>query len=400
MNLKHVWIVWRKELLDTVRDRRTLVLGLVVPVVVMPLFMLGPSFLVTSQLEGKQQEAQSVAVVNADDAPGLAALIRQSGTLALAEPADPAAALEAGEVKAILVLPDGFEGALAGEAELPQVLIRFKVSDDDSDVAQEKLTALLDAYRQQVVRARLESRGLPPELTQAFTVARENVASEGQLGGFFLSFLLPFFLVLWAAVGGSQTAIDVSAGEKERNTLEALLVTPPGRSSFVVGKFLTILTVTLASIFLSLSGILVSLTLGKRVLANNAFFERLGFQFDFGTLALMFAVIALLAAMMSALTFTLYAWTRSFKEAQSYASYISFVAMIPAMLVSFLDAPTAWHSFLLPIYSTAAVIKELLLGEMQWPHFALNLASSAAYAVLALALAIRVFQSEKVMFRK
>lgn len=400
MSFKHMGIVWHKELLDTIRERRTLVMMIVVPLVLMPVFVLGPSLLESSLEEQKQQEAQEILVLNPGAAPDLIAQIRQSGVLRIVDVEDPERALKDGEIAVILAIPPDFARALATESGSLQVDIRYDATDSDSRAAEEKLAALLHAYRQGIVQARLQTRGLSPELLEPFAVRSQNVASQQRVSGFLLSFLLPLFLVLWASIGGSQTAIDVSAGEKERGTLESLLVSPPGRSSLVAGKFLAVTTVTLGATTLSLVGFVVAIAFAKHVFAENTVFAMVELSLDPGVIALLFGVTALVAAMMSALTFSLYAWTRNFKEAQTYSSYVSFVVMIPAFLVAFTDPPASWEAFLIPIYNATAVLKELILGDIRWSHLALTLASSAAYAGISLALAVRVFQSERVLFRR
>lgn len=400
MRWRHVALVWQKELLDTIRDRRTLTMMIVVPLVLTPVLVLGPSVLRQSQEEKQQQQLQSVAVVNGQEAPELLALLRNSGLLQVMNVPNPEEALKEGEVQAVLYLPEGFEERLAREGEPPEVTIEFDVSRSQSRTARDKLVGLLQAYRERVIAERLQKRGLSPQILQPFAMRSEAVEAEKRMSGFFLSLLLPLFLVLWAAVGGSQTAIDVTAGEKERGTLESLLVTPPRRSSFVVGKFLTITTVTLGATTLSLTGFALSLALGKRFLPESEFFGRLDFALQPGVLLLLFGVMTLISAMMSAVTFTLYLWTRNFKEAQTYASYLSFVVMFPAFFVSFTDPPTSLPTMLLPVYNVTVVIKELLLGDVRWDHIGAALLSSGVYLVLSLALAVRVFQNERVLFRQ
>ncbi len=402
---RHVALVWQKELLDTIRDRRTLTLMIVVPLVLTPVLVLGPNVLRQSQEEKQLQQLQTVAVVNGQEAPELLALLRESGLLRIRSVPDSDAKrareeLEEGEIDAVVEVPEGFAERIAREAEPPEVVIRFDVSRSQSRTAREKLAQLLRAYRERVVAERLKQRGLSPQLLQPFTTRSEVVQAEERVSGFLLSMLLPLFLVLWAAVGGSQTAIDVTAGEKERGTLESLLVAPPKRSRLVVGKFLTITTVTLGATTLSLLGFALSLTLGRGLFPESSIFSQFGFAIRPQVLLLLFGVTALLAALMSALTFTLYLWTRNFKEAQTYASYLSFAVMFPAFLVSFTDPPTTLPAMLLPVYNVAVVIKELLLGDIRWDHIGATLLSSGAYLALSLALAVKVFQDERVLFRQ
>ncbi|MBI1729521.1 ABC transporter permease [Candidatus Acetothermia bacterium] len=402
MHLKHVGLVWGKELLDTIRDRRTLIVMVVVPLLLMPLLVFGPNFLRISQEESKAKQAQSIAIINSQEAPKLVEMIRSDteDPLRVVDAADPQAALLKGDIAAVLVVPQGFSQSVQSEDSSQKLVIQRDVSNSNSTAAVDKLEKILDSYRRDVVRDRLVQRGIPAEVLDPFSYQSVNVAPEQRVSGFFLSLLLPLFLVLYAAIGGAQTAIDITAGEKERGTLESLLVAPPSRTSFVLGKFLTIFTVSLAATTLSLAGFALSLTFGPQLFPNSQLFDIFKFAIGGSELALLFGMTAIVSAMMSALTFALYIWTRNFKEAQTYTTYMSFLVMIPAFAVSFMDPPTNFQAFLIPIYNATAVIKELLMGEINWTHIAITFASSAIYATIGLILANRMFNNEKVLFRQ
>ncbi len=403
MRLKHVGIVFRKELLSAVRDRRTLLVSIVLPLILMPLFVVGPTFLFSTQEAQKQEQVQRVALLNASDAPDLVDLIRQSGQLMIVDlpgSEGPREAVRDKKIAAALVLPKSFREMISQEAPPPAIAIQYDLSNSDSRTARDKLSELLGTYRQQLVGERLKQRNLSPQLLEPFAIQTENVAPPERLSGFLSGFFLIFYLVLAAAIGGLNIAIDVTAGEKERGTLEALLVTPPARTSLVVGKFLAVGTGTLLYTVLTLFALALSLELGQRLMPDNQLFGNPGFLVQPGALALLFGVMALLAAMMSALIFALSAWTRNFKEAQTYSTYISFVVMIPALLVAFMDVPTSLSAFLIPVYNSAATLKELIMGEANWNHLAATFLSSAVYAIISLMLAVRVFENERVLFRQ
>ena len=407
MNWQHIRIVWQKELLDTIRDRRTLIVMIIVPLLITPIFVLGPSYLIHSQEERKREEEQKIVIINESEASELGALLRQSKVLRIVERADPDAALREGEIAAILVISADFTKKLTAE-EQASLLIKYDPTRVDSRIARDKLNAILDVYRQQIISVRLQQRGVSPDVLEPFALMTENVASKERLGGFFLSFILPLFLVMWAAMGGSQTAIDTTAGEKERGTLEALLVTPPTRSSLVLGKFFAIWAVAIVATGISILGFVLSLQVGTKFLAVGEaggrgpmpFLQSLSVSFKPVVAISMLAVAALLAAMMSALSFALFSWTRSFKEAQSHMSWVIFIIMLPPIAVQFAELKPALPSLTIPIFNATVVFKELLLGELNTAHLLITLISSAFYALMALALAVRLFKSEKVLFRQ
>ncbi len=404
MRFKHIWAVWRKELLDTVRDRRSLIMIIIVPLLIMPIFVLGPSYLMRQQKTETEQAVQEIVVRNGTDAPSLIETLGTAKTLRLSDRTDADENwVQVGWVALLVTVPPGFEEKLAKE-EPTALEIKFNPTRTESRTAREKFEAILEIYRQQIVAKRLEARGVSAQLLQPFSESYQSVASKEQLGGFVLSFILPLFLVMWAAIGGSQTAIDVTVGEKERKTLEALLVTPIRRESLVLGKVLAIFTVTIAAAMVSVLGFILSLRLGAVFFGSGELrsFPLASLSVSFGPVIvlLMLAVAAGIAAMMSALTFALFSWTRSIREAQSHTTWITFGVMIPAFVVQFREITPDLGSLLIPIFNATLVFKELLLGQLNWANIGVTLSSSLVYALVSVGIAVRVFQNERVLFRQ
>ena len=406
MRFRHVFTIWQKELLDTLRDRRSLMMIVFVPLVIMPIFTLGPSYLIRSQEAETQKAVQEIVVQNGADAPEfLKALHAQSG-LKLVERADAVSAVQDGKLALLVVVPEKFEEKLGMEesTSLGDLHVEFNPTKTESQTAREKFEAVLDAYRQGIVTKRLAARGISPQIITPFNVKYESLASKAQVGGFVLSFFLPLFLLIWAAIGGSQTAMDVTVGEKERKTLEALLVTPIGRESLVLGKVLAIFTVTVIASMISLVGFVISLKYGGAFLGRGGLgsigLTDVGATFTPQVAAIIFLVCAGVAAMMSALVFTLFSWTRSLREAQTHTSWITFAVMMPGLLVQFREITPSLASLFIPLFNSTLVIKELILGQIQWVHIGVTLASLLVYALVSIWIATRVFQNEKVLFRQ
>jgi sodium transport system permease protein len=400
MNLRHIRLIWAKEILDTIRDRRAVITMVVVPLLLMPLLVLGPNVLRLSQEEGRLTQTQDIAVINAEAAPLLVTAIENDQGLAILQISNPVEAIQDEDISALVIIPDDFEEAITNETGIDDISIQYKISSSSSEAALEKLSDILDAYEHEIVAARLEQRGISEDLISPFRVQRVNVAPVSEVSGYFLSLLLPLFLILWAAVGGAQTAIDLSVGEKERGTLEFLLVSPPKRASFVLGKVLTVFSVTLVATTLSLSGFALSLTYGGVIFPGSQLFDTLSFALSIETLLLLFATVMVAAIMMSALTFALYLWTRSFKQAQTFTTYLSFAVMIPAFAVSFTDPPTNTQAFIIPVYNATAILKSVLLGNIDWTNILVTYGSCAFYAAIGLIAAIRMYNNERVLFRQ
>lgn len=396
MRSREILTVWQREILDTLRDRRSLVLIVVVPLVVMPIFVLLPSLLVQKERAEMGQVAQPIVVHNSAEAPGFVAAIQASGVLRIVEHPDPERALQEGQIALWVILPSGLEEKLA-RGEPVEVRAKFNPGRSPSRSAREKFDALWEGYRRQVVAQKLTEQGCSPELVRPVPVSYE--ASQEQVGMALLSLLLPLFLVMWAAMGGYYTALEAAVGEKERKTLEALLVTPASRSSLVIGKVLAILTVTVFAEVISVIGLVATLYGAPRIL-RIATLAELKFTLTPTILLLILVIVSALATMMSAIIFALFFYTRSIREAQSHANWVTFGVMIPALIAQFRELEPSLTMLVVPVFNVVLVFKELLLGQIKGMHLGVVLSSSLVYAIVAIWIAVRLFQDERVLFRQ
>ncbi len=391
-----MWAVWLKELLEHLRDVRTVLINVVAPLLILPLLFVGVAYLAASQAEREAERLQKIVLLNGDQAPMLVQLLKQDA-LQFVDSDDPEADLREGRIEAIVLVPEGFEAALAAGRPAGTVTVRHTPARTASQIALGKIQSALRAYREGLIRQRLTQAGLPPELLEPFAVQTEGVEASG--GGGTGVFLLVYLLVLYAAIGGAYLAIDATAGEKERGTLEMLLTTPVSRTALAGGKILATFTVTC----LSLALVILSLQLIPplaRLLPFEA--ERLIEEFrlapslERGAWVVVLSVA--LAALMSAVEVALFTWARNFREAQSYVGWLTLVILAPVLVAHFGEA--AGPMLLVPVYNVALVLRELLTGPFKLNAALLALGSSLLYAGIAWALAVRVFRHEQVIFRQ
>lgn len=396
MHFREIVTVWQREILDTLRDRRSLVLIVVIPLVVMPVFVLLPSLLQLQEMEEIGQVAQPILVRNGAEAPGLIAMVQASGIFRIVEHPDPERALREGQIALWVIVPPELEKKVA-QGKPTELQVKYNPGRSLSRVAREKFDALWENYRRQIVAEQLAGQGCPPELVRPVPVQYE--ASQEQVGMALLSVLLPLFLVMWAVMGGYYTALEAAVGEKERKTLEALLVAPVSRSSVVIGKVWAIFTVTVFAEIISIVGLVAALYGVPRLLRVQALTE-LKFALAPEIVLLIVALMSALAAMMSAVIFTLFFYTRSIREAQGHANWITFGVMIPALIVQFRDIEPSLAMLLVPVFNIVLVFKELILGQINGAHIAIALGSSLLYALIAMWVAVQVFENERVLFRQ
>lgn len=397
MNLRHVWIVFSTDLMNTLRDRRTWLAMVVIPLLLVPLMLV----VMPSALEGEQRrlaEARlDVAVVGADHAPELLAYLSGTGEVALMELAEPEEALRGGVVAAVLHIEPEFDARVArGEAGALRLV--YDGSRPASEVGRARLERLVSAYAQARVAVRLAQRGIDPALLVPVQTEVHDAAPAERAGAYFLASLLPMLLAVWAALGGMYAAIDGVAGEKERGTLEPLLATAPSRASFVAGKYLTVVLTSVVAAAIALVGMYLAYLIKPEAITGGAGGLRLFLTWDNALVALGTAL--LLAAFFAAVELALSAFARSFREAQSYLSPLTIVIVIPGLLTQFSDphAVASWM-YAIPVVSALLVFKEALLGAVDFGHVALMAASSLAAAALALRFTLWLFHRESVLFR-
>jgi sodium transport system permease protein len=260
------------------------------------------------------------------------------------------------------------------------------------------------------VTERLTQRSLPPTLIKPFDVRRENVAPPEKVGGNLFGGIVPYVIIILCFTGAMYPAMDLTAGEKERGTMETLLCSPVARVDLVLGKFLMVLTGSLGAMAMSmvslgitavLAGVLVTGGQGAPVPSQAAaagagspipMIDPVGL---IGVIAMIFPV----AVLFSAVLFTISLFAKSYKEAQSYVSPLLIVVLMPAMVGLLPGIELNVQLALVPILNLSLVCREMLSGVWHWNYIAIIFASSCVYAVAALLLSVRMFNREDVIFR-
>lgn len=387
--------VFSKELLEALRDRRTLLVSILFPAMLMPGATLGIPYLEQRQQRQLRTAIPAVAIVGE-----ASALVHLAYTTKLIRPmrtADPVKALRERRVLAVLRVPTGMEATLARDGQV-HVEIQFNASDSESVVARQKVVDLISRYSEQVVARRLLARHINPKDLLPVVLDERNIASERQISGMLLAGLLPFFIAMWAVVGGMSVAVDLAAGEKERGTLESLLVTPPSREAIVVGKFLAVLTASMGAVIIVITTMMISLHWGYPYLLHST--RKLDVSLPIGTAVVLLGVALLFSALVSAIQLAVSIYARSPREAQQYVTPLYFAIVMPALAVQFISEwqSTSWV-YLVPVLNTFFAFRELLLGTVHWGHVALTAISCVFYAMLVLELAVSLFGRESVIFR-
>jgi sodium transport system permease protein len=400
VNGSQILAVYLKELKDSLRDRRTLVSMIVVPTLVMPLLLVGVSGLMGRVLRQARQEASPIVILGGADSPGIVAALKADPKFRVVpEAGDYRRMISDKRIRAAVEIPPGFQRALQN-GEPRTVVIYHYENELKSSLGLGEIERFFRALRERTIQARLAERGLPESLVQPFALRRRNVAPPEKVGGNLVGGIVPYIIILLCFTGAMYPAIDLTAGEKERGTMETLLCSPVGRINLVLGKFLMVLTASVTTMLLSLVSMGVSATLGIASLApGDAAAGGVVPRIDPLGLVGVFAMIAPVAVLFAAGLLTLSLFAKSYKEAQSYVSPLVLVVVLPAVIGMLPGIELGFGTAFVPILNLSLVCKEMLSGVWHWGLIAVIFASSCLYAGAALALAVRMFNREEVLFR-
>lgn len=396
-----------KEILSTVRDRRAIVSNLLVPLFLLPLLMLGLPLALGGLFNREQAAVTSLAIENEAGLPAELREMLLAANLALQGSSDPEEDVLSGGATLGLVVPGEMVERL-GEGQRVELTLFSKQGNLRAEVAASKVTRAVEEYRQRMVAERLRAAGLDPALLEPVSLRSVDASTTAERSSGQLSWLIPFFIAIWTLVGGQMTAIDATAGEKERGTLEALLVAPVRRSEVVFGKFLATLLFGLSAAVMAIAGYLAGgAVLGALVRSRLGgegaeVVEMMGgsLQISASSLGLLLVSTVLLAATIAALLLGVTLFARSFKEAQSYVAPLSFLLIVPAMALQFKDLLDIGRGiYLLPVVNVLLLMDDIVTGAVEAGSVVLTWSSLALVIVALLAFALANFRRESVIFR-
>jgi sodium transport system permease protein len=351
-------------------------------------------------------------VLGGEDSPTVVAGLRQDKKLrVVATAADWKEQISDKKLRAAVRIPAGFEAGLKAGAADPVIVYNYD-GELKSSFAVNELEKFFRNLRDQTVTDRLKERNLPATLVRPFETKRENVAAPEKVGGNLLGGIVPYIIIILCFTGAMYPAMDLTAGEKERGTMETLLCSPVARVDLVLGKFLMVLTGSLSAMILSLTSMTLSAAVAGMIFAAKTGPAQLAAaasqaQGAGGTMPMidplgLLGVVAMVlpvAVLFSALIFTVALFAKSYKEAQSYVAPMIFIVILPAVVGMLPGIDLNARLALVPILNLSLVCKEMLSGVWHWNYIGIIFGSSCVYAGIALALAVRMFNREDVIFR-
>jgi sodium transport system permease protein len=389
MNIATTLIVLRKELTDHIRDRRTALMVLISSVAIGPLVLFGLAQFISSAEE--KAEKKEVYVQHLKHAPQLANFLARQDFIVKDPKPDFRALIKDGKHDAVLVVPDGFvEKFATGNATVE--LVYDDTRQDTSAASIGVLRRLLRGFNSEVTMQRLLARGVSPSIVRPVEVEDTNLGTPAQRSAMLL-FMIPWMALLAGITGCVAIAIDMTAGERERGSLEPLLQNPVTRSSLIVGKWLAVGLYGIVIVLLILLGFAAMLTFVPMP-------KLAGMVSLSATQYLGFAVMVLpFVPAMGTLQMLIATYGRTFKEAQTYVSYLLFVMSFIPIVSMFAQLKDATWQLFVPMLGQLMVLTRILRGEpIEAMHVLIPFAVCAAIAIFSLVMLTRLMHKEKIIF--
>ena len=386
--MKSIITVFLKEVRENIRDRRTVMNTLLTGPLMAPLiFVLLINGIVSRELD-KAEKPLPVPVIGAANAPNLIDALKQSGIIVKDPLPDPERAVRDQEADLVLRIPETYAESWR-KGEPAQVELIFDESQRDAQGSVSRLRRILDGYGQRTSTLRVVARGLSPTILRPLVVADRDQSTAQARGGMMFS-MLPYFFILGAFIGGMALAIDTTAGERERQSLEPLFANPVARSRILLGKLGATSAFALTTLLLSI----IAFSFAGQFMPT----EKLGMTLSIGphfallTLVAMLPLVFLIASLQTLAA----AFAKTFREAQTYLSLLMFVPAVPTMLMSLFPFKVEAWMYAVPLVGQQITITRLMRGEIvSAGNVGVCFVCTSVAAVLVYFVTARIYQGER-----
>ena len=386
--MKSALIVFCKEVRENLRDRRTVINTMITGPLFAPLiFVLSINTIVSRELD-KAERPLTLPVIGAEHAPNLIEALKQQRVEIKPGPADAERAVREQDADVVLRIPQKYAEDW-NKGQPAQVEIVYDESQRDAGSSVNRLRTMLENYGQRSGALRLLARGLSPAVMRPLVVAERDQSTPQGRSGLMFS-MLPYFFILGAFIGGMALAIDTTAGERERQSLEPLLANPVPRGQILADKLAATTAFAVTTVMLSI----IAFSVAGHFMPT----ERIGMVLQIGPrfLASTLFVMLPLAMLLASLQTMVAAFARSYREAQTYLSLLMFVPVIPTLMLSILPIKAKLWMFAVPLMGQQVAISRLLRGDAVAPGaLLLCFVCTAAAALIVYFVTSRIYHSER-----
>lgn len=393
MKTNVVLIVLKKELLDMFRDRKTILMSILIPMLLLPVlsFVIGKA---TSTSHKNVESNLKIAVVDKGSS-NLGSFFKSQKNVKIIKSNNIKQDVKDGKILAGITIPENFDENISKDMN-EKITLTYDNSSSDSMEAFDILNSYIDKYSKNIVSKRLEKRNIDSKVLTPINVAQDTIEKkESGIGKLMLNIMVPLLLILGSVGNTVAPSLDLGVGEKERGTLEPLLTTKASRMSLLWGKFLAITIVGIIVSLANLAGLFISMNQ-----TNGMFQGANDINIGLETIILIMILPILLTMVFGALGLSISIYAKSSKEAQTYLSPFTIIAVILVYATMMKDDKSIeTYFFSIPIANASCLTKEFLVGIHNTAHIAITFGWMIVYIVAAISFARYMFNKESVIFR-
>jgi sodium transport system permease protein len=386
-----IGVVLKKELLDLFRDKKTLILSILIPIILLPIM----SFAIGKMAKSDSDKIQNNLKIAIEDQgnSSFSKFIKSHKNVKVIDSKNIDKDIKDGDVYVQIKIPKGFDDNISKDSN-EKIELKYDNSSNDAMIAVSMIKNYIDEYSKQIVSKRLEKENIDQSILTPINIVDNVVGDKDDgFGKIMASMMIPLLLMLYSATSTIGAAVDLGAGEKERGTLEPLLTTKAGRTSLLIGKFLAITVMGILMSFAYLIGILITMN------QPNGMFGDAGLNLGSATLVLIMILPILYTMVFGALQLAISIYAKSFKEAQTYLSPITIIAMVLIYMVMMKDPKNiGMLYFNIPLTNGVCLMKEFLAGIYNYTHIAITFGWIIVYIVASISFARYMFSKEEVIF--
>jgi sodium transport system permease protein len=401
--MKNILTIFTKELKDTLRDKRTLMVMLVIPLFLYPAIFVGISKYMTNQSEKVSAETLRIALISNGNEGSFKSLVSTMPNTKITAVADTTAAKElilADSLDVAYFFPDGYDSAIA---KLAGTGFQYFYTSTNNEFEVGIIQNINAVYQQSLVKAKLAEVQISETILEPAKSIERNLASTREQLGSIIGGIIPYFFIIFCMIGCMYPAIDLAAGEKERGSLETLLVSSASRIEIYVGKLLTVALSGFISALASIAGLIITAkvigTGGSENDSLGAITELLYSIIEPKSIILMLIILLPLNIFFAAVTLMLSIYARTFKEAQSMITPLMIFIVFPTIFGMLPGVTLDYTTAFIPILNVSLGAKEIISGTIETGPLLLTYLALFLYAAIALIISVRFFNNEKNILR-
>lgn len=379
-------IIFFKELKDAFRDKRTIIMTMIIPTLLIPLLLFSQFYFQNIEIKRTKDKVIKVSYSGPFE---FEEFLRLDQKIELIKPyRDIGKSIEEKNIDAAIEIING------------KAIIYYDPTIASSSFASQKLKTLLFIYSEKVVELRLKNLGIDPNVIKVFNITEQSVATPSKMGAFFAAMIIPILILSIGISGNLYLFSDIGAGEKERGTLEPLLATPAKRSEIALGKWLAVSLLSFLSIMLMLIVMLITINFGQPLLIEN------GQESTFLQLNIISILVIMLSGLLLSLSggafqFTISIWARNIREAQLYLGYVPMVIILPTVILNILGimGNLPYWSYYIPLINLYPIIYTAIMNELITSNIIVALITNGLLTLIGIYVISKILNKEEVILR-